>query len=379
MELETIRRICLSRHLFELGSTSLRSKNDLHLFSAVNLLQDAVEAFLVAVSDHVNAKVDQNTKFDKYFSLIEEKIAPKDLPFKNKLLRLNRMRVDSKHHGIQPSRDECERVILSVREFFDEVSDSIFSVDFGTVSTLHLIEEGSIKNLLETAKQAYESRMYKDCLIACRKVIYLQIERGYDAKQFAEQSVGGIFAFTSKVPMYARDHKYLASYVRNPTDFIITDTSRVNEELLTKGVDTTAFWNVCRLTPKLYLQGSDEWVVKSDFNVLDVDGIQERAEYVFSATVDIALAIQASNRAVQWHGFDRYTAKLAKANVSVYEKADRSSVVVAVTPDFMNDVLVDFHIMGLKNDDFYWYVVDTSHDIYGYVHNDDIVDPNQSN
>ena len=109
MDIETVRRISLARHLYELGISSLRSKNDISLFSAVNLLQDSVEAFLIAIADHVSASTDQNTKFDKYFVEIDKKIAPKTLPFKSKLLRLNRIRIDSKHYGIQPAHDECDR------------------------------------------------------------------------------------------------------------------------------------------------------------------------------------------------------------------------------------------------------------------------------
>ena len=59
MDLETIRRLNLARHLYELGIGSLRTTNDTHLFSAVNLLQDAVEAFLLAIAEHVHAVVDQ--------------------------------------------------------------------------------------------------------------------------------------------------------------------------------------------------------------------------------------------------------------------------------------------------------------------------------
>ncbi len=117
MDIEIIRRICLSRHLFELGKSSLMTANDLHLFSAVNLLQDSVEAFMLAVADFVNAKVGFKTTFDQYFTLIDAKISPKELPFKSKLLRLNKIRVNSKHYGIMPSRSECEPLIVSIKEF----------------------------------------------------------------------------------------------------------------------------------------------------------------------------------------------------------------------------------------------------------------------
>ncbi len=112
MEIETLRRLALARHLNQLAVSSLRSKNDLHLFAAANLLQDAAEAFLLAIADHVDAQIDQNTSFDKYFVLINGRISPKELPFKSKLLRLNRIRIDSKHYAIQPARDECDRLSM---------------------------------------------------------------------------------------------------------------------------------------------------------------------------------------------------------------------------------------------------------------------------
>jgi hypothetical protein len=148
MDIETVRRLTLARHLYELGSASSRSGNDIHLFSAVNLFQDAVESFLVAVADHVGAVLDQNTNFDQYFVKIDAKIAPNVLPFKNKLIRLNKVRVSSKHYGIQPERNECSRLALTVREFFDEVSNSVLGASFSTVSAIDLLRNGETKIVL---------------------------------------------------------------------------------------------------------------------------------------------------------------------------------------------------------------------------------------
>ena len=72
MDIEVVRRVCLARHLYRLSNDHLNSTNDIYLFSTVNLLQDAVESFLLALSDFVGASVDQRTTFDKYFVLINE-------------------------------------------------------------------------------------------------------------------------------------------------------------------------------------------------------------------------------------------------------------------------------------------------------------------
>jgi hypothetical protein len=203
MELETIRRISLARHLFELGNTALRSSNDLYLFAAVNLLQDAVEAFLIAVADHVGAKIDQHTAFDRYFVSINDRIKPKELPFKARLLRLNLIRVSAKHHGIQPARDECNRVAISVREFFDEVSSSVLGVTFATVSAIDLLDEGEIKQILLEAKAALEAKDLMGSTIGCRKALYLAIEYSYNIVQFKDGEPKGFFGAYTEAPFYA--------------------------------------------------------------------------------------------------------------------------------------------------------------------------------
>lgn len=374
MDIETVRRLSLARHLYQLGKSSLASPNDMYLFAAVNLLQDAVEAFLIAVADYVKAEIDQNTKFDRYFVLINDKISPKELPFKSKLLRLNRIRVDSKHYGIQPARDECDRVVVSVREFFDEVSSSILGVNFSTVSAIDLLDAGEIKDLLLEAKTARESGDHETCLVACRKVLYVAVEHRYDVSKFKESKPQGLLVAFSYAPYYARDPQYIQEEVKDPTDYIVRDHSRIDQDLLKDGVDTTAFWNVWRLTPEVYRSEDEQWVVKHDFGKLDAATLADNAEYVFSTTVDMALAIHASRKAVRSKQHGRYFLELARESVPIYEKADVGSKVAATTPTGMTQIDTDYRVGGLKGDGPYWHVHEMAKDawLWGYIHNDDV-------
>lgn len=376
MDIETVRRLSLARHLYQLGKSSLASPNDMYLFAAVNLLQDAVEAFLIAVGDYVKAEIDQNTKFDKYFVLINEKISPKELPFKSKLLRLNRIRIDSKHYGIQPARDECDRVVVSVREFFDEVSSSVLGVNFSTVSAIDLLDEGEMKDLLLEAKVARESDDDETCVIACRKVLYVAVEYKYDVSKFKEEKPQGILSAFSYAPYYAKDPQYIQENVKDPTDYIVRDHSRIDQDLLKEGVDTTAFWNVWRLTPEVYRSDDKQWVVKHDFGKLDAATLADNAEYVFSTVVDIALAINAARKAVRMKQHGRYFLKLAHEAVPIYEKADVGSKVAATTPAGMTQIDTDYRVSGLKGDGPYWHVHQIAKDawLWGYIHNQDVAE-----
>lgn len=374
MDIETVRRIALARHLNQLAVSSLRSNNDLHLFAAANLLQDAAEAFLLAIADHVGAGIDQNTKFDKYFVLINERIAPKELPFKTKLVRLNRIRVDSKHYGIQPARDECDRLAVSLREFFDEVSLSTLGVVFSTVSAIDLLEDGKSKNALLEAKAALEANDYPTCSIACRKALFLEIEWRYDIAKFKDGEPPGLLGGFSEAPFYTRNKEYIEKNVYEPTDFIVLDHSNVDQALLKDGVDPTAYWNLWRLTPEVYQKADEQWVIKNDFDKLDKKFLADKIEYVFSTTIDVVLGLHTARKAVKTRGYGRYYLELRRAGVPVFEKADKTSKIVTTSPLGLLRIDTDYSVLGLQDNVLYWHVTHSSegHHLWGFIHADDV-------
>ena len=91
MNQSTLNKLLLSRSLYHLAKENLVSASGVRLSIACNLLQDSVECFLLALSEHVNAGVSQVTAFDKYFELINQKITPRELPFRVRLIALNKL------------------------------------------------------------------------------------------------------------------------------------------------------------------------------------------------------------------------------------------------------------------------------------------------
>lgn len=374
MNIETVRRIALARHLSQLAVSNLQSKNDLHLFAAANLLQDSAEAFLLAIADHVGAAIDQYTKFDKYFVEIDKRIAPKELPFKTKLLRLNRIRVDSKHYGIQPARDECDRLSVALREFFEEVSLTILRIVFSTVSAIDLLEDRDSKNALLEAKTAIEAGDFPACSIACRKALYLEIEWNYDISKFKDGQPLNMLAAHSYAPYFTRNKKYIDENVIEPTGFIVLDHSNVDQELLKDGVDPTAFWNLWRLTPEVYRKADKTWVVKEDFDKLDKEFLADKIEYIFSTTVDVALGLHTARKEVKTRDYGRYYLDLRKECVSIFEKADKTSKIICTTPPKLIRIDTDYRVLGLQGDAVYWHVSHYSEECHfrGFVHTENV-------
>lgn len=379
MDIEVLNRIILARHLYELGYNASNSSNDKFLFAAINLLQDSVEAFLLAIADHVDAGIDQNTKFDKYFELINQKTEPKELPFRNKLIRVNRLRINSKHYGIQPARDEVGRLFVAVREFFEEVCNSFTGVSFSTVSVLDLLDEGETKQLLAEAKEYLENSNYSECAINCRKAIYLELEKDFDISEFREdfkpKGLRGLFGPYSRAPFYARNQKYIDENVSDPTDYVVLDHSALDQDLLKYSIDSTSFWNVWRLTPEVWRDSEKNWYVKRDFDKLEDQHIKDRIEYIYSTTTDIVYSIAIKKANVKSQDYQKYIVNLAEVEVPVYKKADRESEIVATLPKEIVQVDCDFSVEGFKKDGPYWRITQSEEGKYisGYIHDEYLV------
>jgi len=383
MDIEIVRRICLARHLQGLARDHLHSSNDLYLFSTVNLLQDAVESFLLALSDAVGAQIDQRTTFDKYFVNINERIAPKELPFKTQLLRLNRIRVDSKHYGIQPARSEVERLEVSVGEFFEEACIANLGSNFLTLSTIDLLNEGETKEILTEARRCIERGELDECAILCRKALYLEIESKYDISQYRENAPGlkglrGLLGPYCDAPSFAKNADYIRNYVKSPTDYIVYDRVHLQQELSILKVDATSYWNVWRLTPEVYRDENNKWYVKRDFDKLDYEILVDKIQYIYDTTINIVFSIHSVRNTIRTAEYQKYHITLHRDEAPVYEKADRNSAIVRTVPKGLFQIDCDHCVDGFEGDGPYWYVAQflDKDFVVGYIHNDYLV-PNE--
>ncbi len=373
MNRSLLHKLLLARRLYELARENLSAVNDLSLGIGTNLLQDAVEAFLLAVSEHVNAGIQSSTHFDKYFDLINQKIAPKELPFRARLIALNKLRVNSKHYGLAPAQTETEGLLVTVREFFDEVTRSILGHSFATVSLVDLVRDGDAKELLRAAEESFRAGDFESCLVNCRKAIFSRLEWAYDVVPFrATEEPGGLglLLLGNRAPFFARNPEYVEKYVKDATDYIVLDHNDVEMELMKSGMDSVSFWNVWRLTPEVYRASrGGQWVVKRDLRKLEGEGIRDRAEYVLDTTVNLFVAADQRRAGVRAPEHRNYYVTLRADRVPVYEKADLNSPVVGTTPEGVTEVFVDFAVPGLSGEGTFWHVahVGEGRSLWGYI------------
>ena len=376
MNKSTLNKLLLSRSLYQLAKENIQTTSGIRLSIACNILQDAVECFLLALSEHVNAGIGQRTDFDKYFEQINLKIAPRELPFRLRLIALNKLRVNSKHYGLEPARAELEPLFITVWEFFNEVTRTDFGKEFATISLVDMLHDSEAKEFLRQAESAFEAQDYVSCLVLCRQAVFVKFEWLYDAQPFLNgENALGLMMLSSKVPYFARDQKYLEENVKEPTDYVIYDHNALEMDLMKSGVDSVAYWNVWRLTPGVYRKSKDTpWVIKNDLRKTDSDGIKDRAEYILLATTEMLLAADQNQSRTRSPDYRRFYLLLKRDAVPVYSKASKLSAIEQTTAAGLRKLFCDYSIDGLDGSGTFWHVAHWEDDanIYGFIHADDI-------
>jgi hypothetical protein len=371
-----LNKLLLARRLNALAMENSNAVNDISLCIGINLLQDAVESFLLAVAEYVDADFKSNVTFDKYFDLINAKIAPKTLPFQTRLVALNKLRVNSKHYGLIPAKSEVDKLQITVREFFDEVASSILERSFATISLIDLLRDDEAKELLGEAENAFVTGNFENCLIGCRKAIFVRIESKYDISPFeTDEKIGGLGLYLfSRAPFYARNKEYIENNVTEPTDFIVFDHNDLEMDLMTMGIDSVSFWNVWRLTPDVFRRkAGDEWIIKKEFSKLENKGILERAEYVLDTTINLFVTADQKFAKTKSPEFRDYKVTLRQGNIPIYKKADTKSELFAMTPSGLTQLPVDYIVPALNGTGNFYHITDVG--LWGYISEDAIIPP----
>ncbi|MFC1496304.1 hypothetical protein ACFL52_02700 [Candidatus Margulisiibacteriota bacterium] len=329
-----IKKIQMSKALYLLGNSCFETSiNHERIGIGVILLQDAVELFMIALCEYFKAEFNSDLiNYYQYFNKLKEKVS-EEIPFKIKMLKLNKQRINIKHHGFLPNIDDCKTLPSDVRGFFDELSTRYLKTNFDSISLISLLQDGKNKVLLEEAQIYLSKDEYRKCQINCRKVFFLTFESSFDIRRYeniTENEPRGlaILLMMSNAPYYTRNKEYIEKNIKDPTDYIVLDHDRLDKELMKQGISLIDFWNIWRLTPSMYYyKENDEWVIKEEFR----KGlyVRENAEYCLSKLVEMLLIQQQNSQLSKSAGAGGAIIFIKKQHVKVFEKALASSNIVS--------------------------------------------------
>ncbi len=353
MDIQLIEKILISKNMWYMAKNLLDYDDKLHLCTAINLMQDSVEIFLLAIAFEYDSQIKQNIKFEEYFQEINKKIIPYELPFQAQLIRLNKARTDSKHYCLIPQKTNCEEFLNIINAFYINVVDKLFSIDYESISLLETVIEANLKSYLLAAQDALKNKEYEKCAIECRKVIYEKFENDYNISVLKGEDNDALVSFKRylcKAPDYAKNNQYIEKNVKDPTDYIVLNTTEIDRSLLKYSIDHNTFWNILRLTPKVYKIDENNWAIKRDYKLIEPENLINNINYIFTSTVEIVLKIQEFKSKIKKSDQRIYEMELKGKDIPIFSKASGKSEIIIVLPETVNKIYVEYSTVGLDND-----------------------------
>lgn len=127
---------------------------------ATSLLQDAVELYLWTLIKERNIQVKDNDGFLTYLQRLEEHGSP--VPYKARLLELNKARVNFKHYGNLPAPAEAVKHLHYVEDFLREAMKNDFAINLDELSLADLITDPDIQQCLRDAEHHLKADSFSE-------------------------------------------------------------------------------------------------------------------------------------------------------------------------------------------------------------------------
>jgi hypothetical protein len=157
-----IRRLVLAKMLYLHGCTHASRKDDVSRMLAIHHFDNAVEMVLKCVATKGDTR--SNKKQPSFEDLLQEK---KDLPLKDEMRGLHKIRNAVQHHGDIPSMESVSKYRGYAEDFFKKVGREIFGVSYEELFLSELIVNENLRKLVFKAEEALGREEFKLCIELC--------------------------------------------------------------------------------------------------------------------------------------------------------------------------------------------------------------------
>ncbi len=161
-----ITQLLLSKRLYICGCSYVDSPDPISTGMAISLFQDSIEVFCWSLLKKLDANPNEKSPFTSYFDLVEKATKnneSKKLPFKAKIIELNKARVNFKHYGILPDMSEASKFQGYTEEFLRVSFTEFFNTDFDNISLSELIPFKDIREVIISSEKAFSEDRLDDC------------------------------------------------------------------------------------------------------------------------------------------------------------------------------------------------------------------------
>ncbi|MBZ0097770.1 MAG: hypothetical protein K8F30_01720, partial [Taibaiella sp.] len=194
-----IKRLVATKMLFDKARDHVASESPFSEGLGVLALQDSIEMFLRVLAEFLHAEIRDKMAFEQLLDRVSEKVVG-GLTFRSSLVQLNKSRVSFKHYGLQPNREDLEKLLNDARQFIERTAREVLSINLFEITLLELVDHTRTRNWLRMANEKLQSGDYHDS-IKCSAIALGAFKHGqtdstnkltfHDSESWENESYGG--------------------------------------------------------------------------------------------------------------------------------------------------------------------------------------------
>ncbi len=297
----TLNQIILNRLSFikYLYQDAVEKSNQPNPQNSASILafHDAIELFLQLSVEFLNANPKTDIKFIAYWEIINQKLSGNQLLHKASMIRLNKARVNLKHHGQLINKSDIEAFRVNSKNFFEDNTPIVFGIDFSEISLIDLIENDEVKQILKDAQDFSKNRQYKEALERLAIAFYVLISDYEKSKTYWGKAPFLIGEEIIKMGTYDQDYD-----LEHDLEYIVNSLKEIQKAIkfLFLNIDYRKYAKFFLLTPRIFrgktLVNEDkriynkynalwDYVIEKKFN-------DDSVEFCFNFIIESALKLQ---------------------------------------------------------------------------------------
>jgi hypothetical protein len=339
MKEEALHTLLVARTLFEKAQDLCAGDNKFVSSSGLVILQDSLELFFYACLIQLGVDEQRSIKYlplDKQIEVLRG--AGVKMTKTTNISALNNSRINVKHYGKLADPSTVRTYLAACQAVVDSILEQVFGKTLREIMVYDLIKEGELRTYIENACKEIDAGRYYEALVEVRKAIFILIERDYSVEEWrdydpADRKQGllalfGLYGY--KAPYYTRNKDWIAKNVKDPFDYVQLDHDNIRLDLIEWGVSTQDFWNIWRLTPRVfYSRKSKIWIVRGELKYLAEASTEENARYCVDRAISLILKKQSHfDYILALKGsYDKKLKVKIKTDTNLYEKATTKSTV----------------------------------------------------
>ena len=283
-----IRRLSLPRFLFREAKAALQRPGPYSGGMATSLFLDSVEAFLRILAEHGSVNIGASVPFDKLLDKVGAKFNSV-LEHRAVITRLNKARVNFKHHGQRIVNEEALSFAYNVEAFLTEVSSDVLQLDFGSVSLVSAIGHRRTENWLHKAERFAGEGSYRESVMCTSKALAI-----YSAAMSVGRFRPNNYGMRPRRLDFGNDGRQLRRSLTEFARWVSDDLEQIHThiDLIMKGVNLCSYRRFQVLAPIVLLSEAKTIISVTWGPGSPANSSNEDAEFCINFVVDAALQIR---------------------------------------------------------------------------------------